>query len=67
MENLDLLMIPAARLGEIEVLKDLINRKANVNAADEKGYTPLIIACYNNQYEAAKLLLEAGQIYSSEG
>jgi len=31
-----------------------------MNIQDEKAYTPLIIACYNNQYEAAKLLLNAG-------
>jgi ankyrin repeat protein len=45
MENLDLVIIPAARQGETEVLKELIRRGANVNFRDEKGYTPLIIAC----------------------
>ncbi len=41
------LIIPAARKGEIEVLQELINQKADLNTKDEKGFTPLIIACYN--------------------
>ena len=54
------LMIPAARKGEIAVLQELIFQKADLNVRDEKGYTPLIIACYNNQYAAAELLLRNG-------
>src|SRR5471030_3148334 len=60
MIELNELVIPAARKGNLEVLQELITQKADLNKRDEKGYTPLIIACYNNQYAAAKLLLDAG-------
>ena len=53
-------MIHAARLGNIEVLRELISQHTDVNTRDSKGYTALIIACYNNKLAAAKLLLEAG-------
>ena len=60
MEYIDKVIIQAARVGNAEVIAELIARNTEVNCQDEKGYTPLIIACYNNQYDAAKLLLEAG-------
>lgn len=47
------LVIPAARKGEIAVLQELIHQQADLNVKDEKGYTPLIIACHNYQPEAA--------------
>jgi ankyrin repeat protein len=40
------------------VLSELTAHKADLDARDEKGYTPLIIVCYDNQYVAVKLLLE---------
>ncbi|RZJ86735.1 MAG: ankyrin repeat domain-containing protein, partial [Chryseobacterium sp.] len=55
MENINLLLIPAARKGELEVLSELIRRKADLNFTDENGYTPLIIAGYNNQLDAVQL------------
>jgi len=60
MENIDQLIIPAARQGENEVIRELIKRGADINFRDEKGYTPLIIACYNNRLETARLLLDSG-------
>lgn len=60
MTNTSQVIIHAARLGNIEVLQELIRQQADLNAQDEKGYTPLIIACYNNRYEAARLLIQAG-------
>ena len=66
MENFDKVIIHAARLGETAVLQELIDKHANVNATDEKGYTPLIIACYNNQYEAAKFLLQSGAYVNAQ-
>ncbi|KKX52175.1 hypothetical protein L950_0201355 [Sphingobacterium sp. IITKGP-BTPF85] len=54
------IIIHAARVGNIEVLEELIRQKADLNSRDDKGYSPLIIACYNNQYQAAKLLLNSG-------
>jgi ankyrin repeat protein len=60
MENLDNVTLHAARLGNKEVLKELIDKKVDINIQDDRGYTPLILACYNNHYEAADLLLQAG-------
>lgn len=60
MIDINKLIIPAARVGDIQVLTELIAKKANVEIRDEKGYSPLIIACYNNQYAAAELLLNSG-------
>lgn len=60
MTNTSQVIIHAARLGNVEVLEELIRQQANLNAQDEKGYTPLIIACYNNKYEAASLLIQSG-------
>ena len=37
-----------------------------INFQDDKGYTPLIIACYNNKYDAAKLLLDAGAFVDAQ-
>ena len=53
-------LIHAARLGDTAVIAELLDRKIDGDARDSKGYTPLIIACYNNHYDAAKLLLDAG-------
>jgi len=43
----------------IEEVKLLIEAGANVNAKDEYGYIPLIIASANNYKEIVKLLIEA--------
>ena len=50
----------AARLGNIEVLEELVRQEADLNVQDEKGFSPLIIACYNNKYEAVEFLLDNG-------
>jgi len=50
----------AARKGNISLLKQLIAEGVDVNAPGPRSFTPLIIATYNNQLEAAKVLLEAG-------
>lgn len=60
------IIIHASRIGNLEVLQELIRQKVPLNLTDEKGYTPLIIACYNNQYKAAKLLLDAGADVNSQ-
>jgi ankyrin repeat protein len=43
-----------------ETVSKLIELKANVNQADHRGWTPLIISVYQNNEEVADLLLEAG-------
>ncbi|MGB4398466.1 MAG: ankyrin repeat domain-containing protein, partial [Daejeonella sp.] len=53
-------IIHAARQGRADVLEEIIKTGASLDVRDDKGYTPLIIACYNNQYNAAKFLLDHG-------
>ena len=51
----------AARTGNLNAVKLLIDRGANVNGADEfKGYTPLMFAATENQPDVAKLLIDRG-------
>ena len=38
----------------------LLANKADINQQDEKGYTPLIIATYNGNYDVAQFLLDHG-------
>jgi hypothetical protein len=40
--------------------RELINRKADLNAASDFGYTPLMIACIYRRVDIARLLLAAG-------
>lgn len=61
MDNLNKVIIHAARLGETDVLRELIARKMDINARMKKDIHRLS-SCYNNQYETAKLLLEAVRI-----
>jgi len=62
MENIHYneVLIHAARKGEVAVMQELLEKNVDLNCKDEKGYTPLIIACYNNQAEAVKFLLDNG-------
>ena len=60
MDSTHQFLINAARQGDLGALRELIAGGADVNVQDEKGYTPLIIACYNGQLEAARLLLDSG-------
>ena len=51
----------ACRQGNIEKIKELYEANpAILNAEDNKGFTPLILATYNNQAEAVDFLLEKG-------
>lgn len=49
-----------ARNNEIENLKIMLDAGLNVNIANHKGNTLLMLAAYNNSLETAKLLLEKG-------
>ncbi|WP_369750967.1 ankyrin repeat domain-containing protein [Pontibacter sp. BAB1700] len=53
-------LFDAARRGDLTLLKQLIAEGVDVNEPGPRGFTPLIIATYNNQPEAARMLLEAG-------
>lgn len=52
----------AIKNNEIKIVKELLKTKVNVNnlTGSKYGNTPLIIACYNKNFEIAKLLIEAG-------
>ena len=46
--------------GNIQNVKELLAHGANVEAHNDKGWSPLIIAIQNARFEIVKLLLEAG-------
>ena len=50
----------AAARGQVEAVRLLVKRGADVNAVDDEGTTPLILASYRGHVEVAKLLLQAG-------
>lgn len=39
---------------------ELVKQGANLNAQDDQGRTPAMVATYNNDYPTAKVLIEAG-------
>ena len=59
-ERLRELMFDAARLGRTDVLPALLHAGCAVEAKDERGYTPLILAAYHGHDEAVTLLLDHG-------
>ena len=50
----------AARAGSLPMLQEFVAARYDLNTADEKGYTPLILAAYHGHAEAVNLLLKAG-------
>lgn len=51
----------AARQGDTTALQSILSTERELmDSQDGRGYTALILAVYNNQYAAAKLLLDAG-------
>jgi ankyrin repeat protein len=50
----------AARTNDVNGARALLANKADINQQDEKGYTPLIIATYNGNYDVAQFLLDHG-------
>jgi ankyrin repeat protein len=55
-----LTLFTAARSNDVNLAKTLLNAKADVNQTDDKGYTPLILATYNDNFEVAQFLLQHG-------
>ena len=53
-------LFTAARSNDVNLAKTLLGAKADVNQTDDKGYTPLILATYNDNFEVAQLLLKHG-------
>ena len=52
------LMHAAARGGNLEVVRELLQHGASVNATTATGHTPLLIACAGSHTEIARSLLE---------
>lgn len=51
----------ASRTGDAKRIKELAGQKSDtVNAVNDKGFTPLMIACYRGQLKAAKMLVSKG-------
>jgi len=53
-------LVEAARHGDKPAIRALLQRKADVNAAEADGTTALHWAAYNNDLELAELLLRSG-------
>lgn len=50
----------AARNGNLEVLKLLLEKNADVNLIDKDKCTPLVLALYNEKRDVVKVLIDAG-------
>ncbi len=50
----------------LEVLKELIQKGADINARDSNGMTPLMVAVESGNLEAVKLLLESGALINEQ-
>lgn len=59
-EQLERYYFDAARAGDNTILQEFIDAGYDLESADEKGYTALILAAYNGQRDTVTLLLEAG-------
>ena len=59
-QNLNEELITAARKSNVEAVKTLLAKGADVNAKTEYGATPLFFACDRGNAEVVKLLLDAG-------
>ncbi|WP_340163347.1 ankyrin repeat domain-containing protein [Commensalibacter communis] len=59
-EKIEALYFDTARQGETELLAEFIRAGMDINHQNHEGHTALILACYHNQLEAVKLLLEKG-------
>ena len=54
------LLVSAADYGQVEVIKFLIKRGANVNKPSVHGITPVLAALYENHVDAVQVLLKEG-------
>lgn len=53
-------LVFAANRGHIDIVRMLVNKKANINAQDDKGWTALSEASYRGRYDVVEFLLEKG-------
>ncbi|KAL4881853.1 hypothetical protein BJY04DRAFT_188204 [Aspergillus karnatakaensis] len=50
----------AVRRSDLDEVRTLVGRGSNVNAIDKHGYTPLMVASENDNYEICEYLLHHG-------
>jgi uncharacterized protein len=50
--------IKASENGNLEIVKELIDKGVDLNVRNKKGKTPLILAAWNGYIEISKLLIE---------
>lgn len=60
LERIQELLFDAARLGRADMIAPLMQAGADVAARNDIGYTPLILACYHGNEDAAELLIKHG-------
>ena len=58
--ELDLALIAAARRGDADETRQLLEQGASVHASDERDATALVAAAYGNHVDVARILVEAG-------
>ena len=51
------LLIQAARIGDIDEARKLLDKGANIEARDDLGWTPLHYACFKGEVGVAKMLI----------
>src|SRR5258707_2269526 len=59
-EHVKELYFDAARAGRVDLLDGLIKAGVNPNERDPHGFTPLILAAYNEQPQAVDFLITNG-------
>ncbi|PNP58993.1 hypothetical protein THARTR1_01241 [Trichoderma harzianum] len=59
-ENFSLYLLPAAEFGHEAIVKLLLARRADINAKDGRGFTPLHLAVSHGQEEVVKFLQNEG-------
>ena len=53
-------LMEACEQGNLDIVKEICNEKRHINERNEKGWTPLIVATYNNRIEIVKYLISHG-------
>jgi len=59
-ENSETFLFKASKLNHIDIVKSLLQRKANINIRDEQNISTLKIAVFYHSYDCIKLLIKHG-------
>ena len=59
-KDLNQQLLEAARLGQVEQVRLLLDKGANINGVDEQGTTPLMKAISSNNFELIAILIAKG-------